>query len=120
VPCLDETLLVIFQLPYMMHEVWTPNGGYHSRFKYVPVTPSQGGWILLIGETTGRVFHSQNGTTFNAIFHLGPGEIYRDRSNERYLSEDGTRLTINWHTWFTVNANGELIADLELLDCRTR
>jgi hypothetical protein len=45
------------------------------------------------------------------IIHAGPGEGYRFRSHERYVSDDGVHLTIDWHFIITINANGELVLE---------
>jgi hypothetical protein len=121
VPCLNETLLIVLELPYMIHRVVTPQGGYRSLFKLLPGAPGQEGYIVLIGEDSGTVYYSQSGTpAFHEVIHLEPGVVWRGRSHERYVSDDGQRLTIDWHVRFTINANGELVVDYELLDCRIK
>lgn len=121
VPCLDETFLVEFELPYMTHRVWTPGGGFSALFKYLPCAPSRDGYITLTGLTSGTVYHAPNGApALNETLHLSPGEVFRLRSHERYVTDDGRSLTLSWQFRFTVNATGDLIADLVLLDCRTR
>jgi hypothetical protein len=119
-PCLDETLRIVADWQIRWREVSTPSGGYYYTFQYTPSTPVGGGYYVLIGETTGTIYYSQNGMPAHELIHVGPGEIYRFRSHERYVAEDGTHLTIDWHFVFTVNANGEVSVDLEHNGCRVQ
>ncbi|MBE7499981.1 MAG: hypothetical protein HS113_06655 [Verrucomicrobiales bacterium] len=119
-PCLDETLRIVADWPIRWREVNTPSGGYHYTFQFTPATPSGGGYYYLEGEDSGTIYHSQNGMPAHEMIHVGPGEIYRFRSHERYVAEDGTRLTIDWHFQFTVNANGDVVVDIALFDCRVQ
>lgn len=75
---------------------------------------------MLIGETSGRVYYSQNGMPARDTIHVGPGEVYRWRSHERYVSEDGLRLTLDALFIYTVNGNGQLVTDVQILDCRVQ
>jgi hypothetical protein len=120
VPCLNETLRIVADWPVRWHQVWTPSGGYSYRFQFTPSTPANGGYYILIGETTGKIYYSQTGMPANEAFHLGPGEVYSFRSHERYVAEDGERLTIDWHFQFTADANGEVVVDMAVFKCRVR
>jgi hypothetical protein len=120
VPCLEETLRVVADWPIRSREIWTPSGGYHFAFQYPPATPSNGGHYLLIGESTGRIYYSQNGMPAHDTIHLGPGEVYRWRSHERYVSNDGIRLMLDQHIIYTVNANGELVTEVQIQDCKVQ
>lgn len=121
VPCLDETFLVEFELPFMTRIIQTPNGGWMALFKYLPNTPRSSGYITLTGLESGKIFRAPNGApALSDTWHIGPGEIYTLRSHERYVADDGTRLTIDWHFRFVMNANGEVVMNVELFECRVQ
>lgn len=46
--------------------------------------------------------------------------MYRWRSHERYVSEDGSRLTLDALFIYTVNGNGQLVTDVQIIDCRVQ
>jgi hypothetical protein len=119
-PCLDESLRIVADWQVRWREVRTPSGGDYYTFQYTPSTPAGGGHYVLIGESSGTVYHSQNGMPAHEMIHVGPGEQYHFRSHERYVSEDGTRLTIDWHIVFIVNAKGQVSVDFQLLNCRVQ
>ncbi|MBE7499979.1 MAG: hypothetical protein HS113_06645 [Verrucomicrobiales bacterium] len=75
---------------------------------------------MLIGETSGCVYRSQNGMPARDTIHLGPGDVYRWRSHERCVSEDGLRLMLDALFIFTVNGNGQLVTDVQIIECRVQ
>jgi len=110
VPCRGEKMDFFGEVPYKIHRVSKPGGGYSQKLQILPITPSSPPFVA-VSHASGKVFHFQNGLPYNEIIHLGPNEVSGGQAREVYVADDGERLIVRFQWRLVINANGDVVLD---------
>jgi hypothetical protein len=105
VSCLGENVRFFGTVPFQYHTVLTPSGTFDTKFQLRPgaVSPPFFGQ----GLTSGTLYKFRGGP-YNETFHSAAGEVFRFKTKESYIAENGDRLEGDAFLHVTTNANGEV------------
>ena len=115
VPCKGEQMDFTGEVPYKIHRVWKPKGGYTQKLQILPITPGSPQFTA-VGQTSGKVYYYQNGLPYNEIIQLGPNEVMGGQAREMYEADDGERLIVRFQWRVVATPSGEVVQDRFLFE----
>jgi hypothetical protein len=106
VPCLGENVRVFGEVPFEVHAVSTPSGGFNLTWRFPPVTPNTPQFYIQ-GLSTGKLYTYDNGHAVLALSqHVAAGQVFSVHDREVYTAADGSKLFVTNTMHATINANG--------------
>ena len=119
VPCLGGNVRVFGEVPFQLHFVANPAGGFDAHRLILPITPNAPLFHVQV-ISTGKLYSSVMGHPISETLHLAAGEVYSYREVDVYRADDGTSVYFTFVVHSTLNANGEPTAtrlEFEDLNC---
>lgn len=110
VPCLGENARLYGEVPFQLHTVANPAGGFNAHRQLRAITPNSPPFRVQV-ISTGKVYTQVNGGPINEVIHVAAGEVYSFHEVDTFRAADGSELYFTFVIHGTVNANGVATAE---------